>query len=171
MVAAAAAILVGEDPALQPGQVMRLLEETARPLSSDPEHQAGAGLLDVGAALARVRAGQIPPADAAEPNELPARPAQLADTARVKATIDANDDPQDVYAVRVPRASALRIRTNGAVQARVRVSADGHAVSAPLGERLVFRTAGRTTVRIQVTAGPGARGRYVLDIAADSRRL
>jgi subtilisin family serine protease len=166
MVAAAAAILLGANPSLQPGQVMRLLEETARPLSSDPDHQSGAGLLDVGAALARIRAGRIPTADVGEPNEPPARPAQLADAGRLDATIDWYDDPQDVYAVRVPRASVLTVRTSGAVHARVRVSGDGHAVSAPLGKRLVLRVAKQATVAIQVTAAPGARGSYVLEVAA-----
>jgi subtilisin family serine protease len=59
MVSAAAAILFGADPALRPEQVAALLKQTARPIA-DPRHQAGAGVLDIGAALERVEKGSIP---------------------------------------------------------------------------------------------------------------
>src|SRR5207237_1127579 len=66
MVSAGAAILFGADPELTAGQAMMLLEETARPVASDPLHQAGAGVLDIRAALARVEARRVPAPDRGE---------------------------------------------------------------------------------------------------------
>jgi subtilisin family serine protease len=168
MVAAAAAILIGADPQLQPGQVARLLEETAQPLPSDPEHQAGAGVLDVGAALARVRAGQIPPADADEPNEPPAPPALLSRTARIEATVDWTDDPEDVYLVRPGRTSTVTVRASGSGAARVRVTTGGDVAAGPLGRALRVRTMGSAPVTIHVTAGVGARVDYSLTVETAS---
>jgi subtilisin family serine protease len=160
MVSAAAAILFGADPALQPGQVARLLEETARPLATDPEHQAGAGMLDIAAALERVRAGQVPPADFGEPNERPALPARLPQSGRVSATVDWSDDPHDAYSVRVRRGDHVTVRTDGAVRADVRVE----GAAGPLGTTLRAAARRSGTVTIEVSAATGAGGAYRLRV-------
>jgi hypothetical protein len=165
MVAAAAAILFGAAPSLQPGQVMRLLEETARPLREDPRHQTGAGLLDIGAALARVRAGRIPPRDLGEPNELPAAPFPLRPGA-FAATVDWFDDPEDDYALDLGAGTTVTVRSRGTLRAGLRVVLRGKSVaSGRIGGALRVtapRRPGRAT--IEVTAAPGARGSYHLDL-------
>ena len=163
MVAAAAAILFGAAPTLQAGQVLRLLEETARPLARDPLHQSGAGILDITAALERVRQGRIPAADLGEPNE--EHPAPLSRVARVAATVDWYDDPIDRYGLRVRAEERLTVRTSAAVRAHIRVEVGGRTVAAGrLGETLGVRVRGSGRVTIAVAAAAGARGSYVLQV-------
>jgi hypothetical protein len=169
MVAAGAAILFGADPGLQPGQVARLLEETARPLASDPDHQAGAGMLDIAAALERVRSGRIPSADYAEPNEHPAPPATLPRSGVVGATIDWFDDPQDDYTARVTRGENLTVRTFGTVRARVRVEGDSTSASGKVGATLRIPIRRSGTVTIEVIAAQEERGPYRLRVTRSRR--
>jgi hypothetical protein len=160
MVAAAAAILFGADPELQPGQVARLLAQTATPVA-DPGHRAGAGLLNVEAALARLRAGRIPPADYAEPNERSAAP--LPRSRRVAATLDWRDDPSDRYTLRA--GGRVTVRTHGSARGAVRVVSGGRVIATgPLGRPLALRLAGRRTATIEVTAAIESHGGYTLDV-------
>jgi subtilisin family serine protease len=147
MVSAAAAILFGARPSLHPDQVAALLEQTARPLASDPLHQAGAGVLDIGAALARLRAGDVPAADYHEPNDGAARPAPLPPSGSVRATIDWRDDPQDVYRVRLRADQRVVVQRDAGLRATVSV----------------HNSRGRQ-VLVVVTAGVGQRGAYTLRV-------
>jgi subtilisin family serine protease len=169
MVSAGAAILFGADPRLQPGQIAQLLEQTAQRVENDPQHQTGAGMLDIDAALARVRSGQIPPADFGEPNDPPARPASLPIGETVDATLDWSDDPQDVYTARVGAGDQLTLRTGGAIQATLRIEHGADTIlSRPLGLTSPIRIRQSGTIRITVTAAPQARGPYTLFL--DRRR-
>jgi subtilisin family serine protease len=147
MVSAAAAILFGAQPSLHPDQVAALLEQTARPLASDPLHQAGAGMLDIGAALARLQAGDVPAADYHEPNDASSSAAPLPPSGRVRATVDWRDDPKDVYRVTLRRGQRVVVTRDPGLNARVSVRR-GRA-----GQALVV-----------VTAGVGQHGGYTLRI-------
>jgi subtilisin family serine protease len=148
MVSAAAAILFGARPDLQPGQVASLLDQTARPLPSDPLHQAGAGELDIAAALARLDAGDLPPRDYREPNDEPATAAPLPPSGEVRATLDWQDDPVDVYRVRLARGTRVAVDASAGLHVTVRLSHAGR------GNRYW----------VVVAADPGQRGSYTLRV-------
>src|SRR5205085_10089599 len=130
MVSAAAAIVFGARPDLQPGQAARLLEATALPLARDPLHQGGAGVVSVERALSRLASGDVPPADYAEPNEPPARPARLRLGSTVRATVDWADDPADEYLLPAPGTGTLTVRTNGAAAGAVQIRRGGRILAA-----------------------------------------
>ena len=163
MVAGAAAILFGADPELQPGQVARLLVDTARPLAVRPAAPGRRG-------PAGHRSGARAPAgrdasrrrDFGEPNERPAA-ASLPASGRVAATIDWYDDPEDLY--RATLSGTVTIRTTGLARARVDVEAGGDVVaSGPVGRPLRVTLRRRTPVTILVTAAARARGAYELTV-------
>ncbi len=120
-VVAAAALLLGQDPALTPDQVEWLLERTAvdsRPSTGcskcvpGRDSLTGWGTLDVAAALdALGRTGGVPVADAYEPNDdagsmaVPFGPART-----IGATLDYWDDPVDVYSIRLAAGEQLFAR-------------------------------------------------------------
>jgi hypothetical protein len=159
MVSAAAAILFGADPRLRPEQVSALLEQTARPIA-DPLHQVGAGLVDIGAALGRVEAGSIPPADFAEPNDTAAEASSLLVPGAIEATLDWRDDPVDVYRLKLRRGEAVVVRTRGAVRATATIA----ATSAPLGRDLRYVAPRAGTYLLRLAALRTARGAYRLAI-------
>jgi subtilisin family serine protease len=130
-VSAAAALLLGTDPALAPDQVIWLLERTARDMNASdgcPACPAGRdaltgwGRLDVAAALAALANGiKLPPPDLYEPNDnagsqayrLPAASAPITDS------LDYWDDPIDVYALRLEAGQRLYARLTAAPSARI----------------------------------------------------
>ena len=121
-VSAAAALLIGQDPRLQPAQVAWLLERSADDANAStgcvkcPRGRdlfTGWGALDVNAALALLQAGALPRADRYEPNDdagvwshaLPPLPRT------VEATLDFWDDNLDVYRVPLKQGQRLFART------------------------------------------------------------
>ena len=130
-VSAAAALLLGQDPALSPDQVAWLLERTAddaSPLSgcaNCPEGRdalSGWGTLDVASALARLTSGvPLPRHDRYEPNDdagpwahtLPPLPRTLT------ASLDYWDDNLDVYRVRLESGQRVFARLTPGAKARV----------------------------------------------------
>jgi hypothetical protein len=157
MVSAAAAILFGADPRLRPEQVASLLRETARPVP-DSRHQAGAGIIDVEAALKRVRAGLIPQADYAEPNDRVAGAAPIPSTG-VRATLDWHDDPVDVYRLTLRRGDTLVVQSDAA-RATVSIVARGRTSSAPLGRGLRYLARRQGTHLLRLAATVGSRVGY-----------
>ena len=152
MVSAAAAILFGADPRLRPEQVASLLRKTARPVA-DSRHQAGAGLINVGAALKRVRQGSIPQADYDEPNDRAAGAPRIPHSG-VRATLDWHDDPVDVYRLTLRRGDTLVLHSDAA-RATVSIVARGRTFSRPLGRglRYVARRPGTYLLRLAATVG------------------
>ena len=123
-VSAAAALLIGVDPALKAGQVEWLLERSATdadPASGCPicpvgrDSLTGFGTLDVEAALKLLgNEHDLPTPDAYEPNDDADMPGAKAWPLKVPQTIEATldfwDDPIDVYAIRLDQGETVFIR-------------------------------------------------------------
>jgi subtilisin family serine protease len=116
-VSAAAATVLGTNPALRAEQVVALLERTAIdanasngcracPLGRDP--YTGWGRLDVSAALAALE-GPLPARDRYEPNDDAGRAAYTlwGSKRKVEASLDFWDDQNDVYRIRLRRGQRL----------------------------------------------------------------
>ena len=129
-VSAAAALLIGQDPALRPDQVSYLLERSATDswtgtgcgaCAVGRDALTGFGTLDVQAALSLLASGPLPPPDHYEPNDdagpwshaLPPSPRI------VQATLDYWDDQNDVYRVYAHRGQTLYARLTPAADAHV----------------------------------------------------
>ena len=165
MVSAAAAILFGADPRLQPGQVSALLEQTAHRVA-DPRHQAGAGVLDIDAALERVRRGLIPHADEGEPNDRAAEAMPLRHPGVIRATLDWSDDPADVYRLKLRAGAALKASSHGTFDGTISVSVVGHErplASVSIGRILRYRARRSGTYLLRLTPQVRGRGGYVLN--------
>jgi subtilase family protein len=123
--AAVAAWVWSARPHLDAGQVAELLRRTARdvpPRRWDPD--TGFGIVDVAAALR----GRPPVRDRYEPNDdvVEVKPGEVfsggepaltsADRAsrRLVSTLDANEDPEDVYRIHVPAYETVRVHVSGA---------------------------------------------------------
>jgi len=113
LVSAAAALILATNPALQPNQVMTLLESTTTDMAPEGRDPlAGTGLLDIQNALAGLVVS--PPADRDEVNDDVSSARTLyGNTPSVSATIDWYDDPQDVYRVYLRKSSRATIRMKG----------------------------------------------------------
>jgi subtilisin family serine protease len=117
-VAAAAALLFGEEPALRPDQVSALLKlsaDDALPANGcddcgpGPDSLSGFGRLDVGAALDALQS-PAPPADRFEPNDDAGREAAIVyQRMSASATLDWWDDPNDVYRIHLVRGQRLSV--------------------------------------------------------------
>ena len=126
--AAAAAILFGLRPWLQPDQISTLLERTATLASPDNGCQecsnshdslSGWGKLDVSAAVKALRGGHVPVRDRFEPNDDIRIGARIRSKhANFRATIDWWDDPDDVYRIH------LRAGQSVSVSAKPHIDAD-----------------------------------------------
>jgi subtilisin family serine protease len=131
-VSAAAALLLGENPALRPDQVAWLLERSADDAtpatgcaSCAPGRArfTGWGTLDVNAALVELTTTALPPADHYEPNDdagpwahaLPPLPRTI------EATLDYWDDNIDVYRVHLDKGRRLFARVTPATGNAVRM--------------------------------------------------
>lgn len=117
-VAAAAALLLGEIPALRADQVGEILKVTAADATPangcdectpGPDPLTGFGRLDIGSALDSLTAGP-PPADRLEPNDDTGSHAALVDgKLSTRATLDWWDDPTDVYRVHLDRGQGISV--------------------------------------------------------------
>ncbi|MDX6410697.1 MAG: serine protease, partial [Gaiellaceae bacterium] len=123
-VAAGAALLIAQDPALTASQVSTLLERTADDVNASNgcprcpllrDSFTGWGRLNIAKALAVLAKGSPPPADAYETNDDAGPQAKrIYGTPRqLKATIDYWDDPIDVYAVALKPGKRLTATLTG----------------------------------------------------------
>ncbi|HEY0417545.1 MAG TPA: S8 family serine peptidase [Gaiellaceae bacterium] len=133
-VAAAAALLLGQEPSLTPDQVAWLLERTAddaspltgcAPCGTGRDPVTGWGSLDVAAALERLASGApLPAPDRYEPNDdagpwahaLPPLPRTI------DASLDFWDDNTDVYRVRLQAGQRLFARLTPGAAAAVKLA-------------------------------------------------
>jgi subtilisin family serine protease len=133
-VSAAAALLLGQDPALAPDQVSWLLERSATDVTAATgcgvcpagrDAYTGWGALDIDAALTLLTNGNgLPAPDHYEPNDdagpwshaLPPLPRTIS------ASLDWWDDDVDVYRVTLKRGQQLFARLTPASAARIRVT-------------------------------------------------
>ncbi|HZT91972.1 MAG TPA: S8 family serine peptidase [Gaiellaceae bacterium] len=178
-VAAAAALLLGQDPSLAPDQVSWLLERSATdanpatgcaqcPFGRDA--LTGWGALDVQSALSLLASGQLPPPDRYEPNDdagpwahaLPPLPRTIT------ASLDYWDDDVDVYRVHlnagVKLFARLTPRTPGTV--RLALWAPGTQHVEGLNAQVANRLAQSRRVGAQVRLAYRARtvGVYYLEL-------
>jgi len=119
-VSAAAALVLGADPQLTPGQVEWVLERTAsdaRPstgcsgCSAGRDSLTGWGTLDVESAIGFLAAQKVlPQPDADEPNDNAGSSAHPLHAGSVEATLDYWDDPIDVYSIRLRKGEKLYAR-------------------------------------------------------------
>jgi subtilisin family serine protease len=117
-VAAAAALLFGEESALRPDQVSAILKLTADDAlpangcddcSFGPDALSGFGRLDVSAALDALQ-GPAPPADRFEPNDdAGSEAATVYRSMSATATLDWWDDPNDVYRIHLVKGQRLSV--------------------------------------------------------------
>jgi hypothetical protein len=116
---AAAAVLFGVRPSLQPDQVSTLLERTAVVATPDNgclecsgtrDALTGWGKLDVAAAVKALRAGHVPVRDRFEPNDDIRFGTRIRTShAHFRATIDWWDDPYDVYRVSLQKGQTVSV--------------------------------------------------------------
>jgi subtilisin family serine protease len=117
-VAAAAAVLLGVMPALRPDQVSWLLRTSADDATpangcdgctADHDALTGFGRLDVAAAVKALGEPLLPP-DRMEPNDdAGADAAVVSGPLNIGATLDAWDDPNDVYRIHLKRRQGLSV--------------------------------------------------------------
>ncbi|HEY2327915.1 MAG TPA: S8 family serine peptidase [Gaiellaceae bacterium] len=187
-VAAAAALLLGQNPQLTPDQVTWLLERTATDegpatgclmCGGGRDRFTGWGRLNVAAALTRLTGGlRLPQPDAWEPNDdagpwshaLPPLPRTIS------ATLDYWDDDVDVYRVHLNRGQRLYVRlTPGAASANVELSlwkpGTAHVLPphAKATDRLVVGTAAHHQLRIGYRAR--VSGTFYVEARLDSQNL
>lgn len=129
IVAAAAAWVWTVRPTLDWTQVFQLLRSTARdvgPPGFDPE--TGFGILDIPAALA----APAPPSDPLEPNDdidevkpgpfvQPAITTAAKPSIRLAGSLDANEDPRDLYRIWVPAHRTVRVAVAAGGDAAARI--------------------------------------------------
>lgn len=170
IVAAALAWAWTARPELDKTQLLELLRRSARDLGTPGRDAAtGFGLLDVPALLSTA----APPRDPFEPNDDAGQAGRgtprfslttrARGRSRVLATIDAADDPRDVYPIWVParRSVTASLRSSGSL-------ALGLATARP--PTLTARPARATGLVRLVVTNRAARGRYVLLNVAMVRR-
>ena len=121
-VSAAAAVLLGLNPALTPSQVTTILERSAHDVGpanacgtaacpAGRDKFSGWGSLDVANAVTVVNDGALPPSDRFEPNDNVSRAYRLRGPRPVAgATLDYWDDRADVYRVKLARGQRLLAR-------------------------------------------------------------
>lgn len=132
IVAAAAAWVWTLRPTLQPDQVEQILRESAKDIGPPGyDIASGWGLLDIPAALA----APTPPNDPDEPNDDidEVKPGRLfrngepplttaaKPSNRIFGTLDATDDPRDVYRIWVPARKVVRVSVASAGTAAARI--------------------------------------------------
>jgi subtilisin family serine protease len=127
-VAAAAALLIGQDPKLTPDQVSWLLERSATDATPatgcslcTPGRDAytGWGRLDVDSALTALAAAKLPVQDRYEPDDNAGTSAHPFGVPRtIAATLDYWDDQVDVFAIRVRKGERLYTRLTPLVPAQ-----------------------------------------------------
>ena len=197
-VAAAAALLLGQDPQLTPDQVVWLLERSARDVNAATGCNAcpagrdsltGWGRLDLQRALTMLRnRSQIPKPDFGEPNDDAGPSAHAFGVARtISASIDFWDDPIDVYSIRLEQGRELYARLSSStdsavslvlwkpgtqhvvgVNARMEDQAAA-ATSAGGQKRLAFSVPQTGTYYLEVRFVPPARARVTYTLSLATR--
>jgi subtilisin family serine protease len=116
LVSAAVALAVATDPTLRPNQVASLVAQTADDVGPRGRDEAtGSGRINVARLLDAI-VPPLPPADAYESNDDAGKSAAtipLRTSRTIEATIDAYDDPSDVYRVYLRRGSTLTASLTG----------------------------------------------------------
>jgi hypothetical protein len=191
-VAAAAAMLYALRPDLRSDQVSAILERSAddatpadgcSACSPGRDALTGNGRLDVTAAVHSMR-GQVPAPDRFEPNDDVGREAATVfkRTLRLRATLDAWDDPNDVYAVHLRRGQGMSVLVrSGSLDTSIALWKPGlralalasddfrarrsiHPAGAP--ERLAYRAHRAGWYYLQVKLAQGGSGSYSIRIAS-----
>jgi len=180
-VSAAAAVLLGLNPALTPSQVTTILERQTDDVSastgcaacpSGRDMFSGWGSLDVQKAVAAVTQGNLPPSDRFEPNDTVQQAYRLRGPRPMAgATLDYWDDRVDVYRVKLARGQRLlaRVRSRPTVnlillsgpKARLMQSVSGQK------QRLAYRVRRTGWYYVKVRCAAGA-GRYTLRLDESS---
>jgi SpoIID/LytB domain protein len=187
MVTAAAGLVLAARPSLRPDQVSWVLTHSTvdvKPGSGCPscrpgrDRLSGWGRVDIDAALQRAIRG-VPRADTHEPNDDAGGQAATVTgrAGRLRATIDAWNDPVDVYRVRLVRGQRLSVLLRGrdGVSARLAVWRPGTRHLGNPAQRVVqaARAKARESIRgvraraagwydVEVKAGSRSSGAYSL---------
>jgi hypothetical protein len=161
-VSAAAALMLSEEPSLEPEQISLLLRRSADDVSHltgcrqcGIEHDAysGWGRLNIAEAV-RATDGLLPRTDQFEPNdEAGHRAASLGrrkPLLRLQATLDYWDDRTDVYRIRLKRGERLSARVNGLPEVETNLR-----LFRPGTRALQRRLPGSTTRAVRRTRGYG----------------
>jgi hypothetical protein len=118
-VAAAAAVLFGEEPVLRPDQASAILKSSAddalpsngcNDCTPGPDPLSGFGRLDLGVAIDALLQGPAPPADRFEPNDdAGSQATTVYRSLAATATLDWWDDPNDVYRIHLAKGQRLTV--------------------------------------------------------------
>jgi subtilisin family serine protease len=190
-VSAAAALLFSLHPSLRPDQVSDILERTSDPATvangcseclPGRDAATGWGRLDFTAAVRDLKSGPLPVRDRLEPNDdIPIAKRLRKHLARVHATCDYWDDPNDVYRVHLRPGQRVRfvartgldvdvslalwkpgLRTLVGASSSARLRRSVHSVGVP--ERLVYRATKAGWYSLQVSAAKPGSGSYSLTV-------
>jgi hypothetical protein len=180
MVTAAAGLVLAVRPSLRPDQVTSVLTRSAVDVrratgcpSCSPGHDAlsGFGRIDVEAALARAL-GRVQRADTLEPNDGAGGQAATVRgrAAKVRASIDAWNDPVDVYRLRLRRGQRLSAELRGVKGVAVRLSLWPPGTQS-LGDpaQRILQTARAGTLESIRGYRASATGWYDLEVKASTR--
>ena len=160
-VSAAVALMLSEEPSLEPEQVSLLLRRsvadvtpvTCRQCGIEHDAYSGWGRLDVAEAV-RATDGLLPRADQFEPNdEAGHRAASLGrrkPILKLQATLDYWDDRTDVYRIRLRRGEWFSARVNGLPEVETNLR-----LFRPRTRALQRRLPGSTTRAVRRTRGDG----------------
>jgi subtilisin family serine protease len=155
---AAAALILSVRPDLAPDQLAALLTRTAVDSNASTgcrvcpllrDRFSGWGVLDVTAAVTQAISGQVPPADALEPNDDAGRSARTVANRKgtIRATVDFWDDQNDVYRIRLFPGQRLFVTLTGRSGTRVYLWRPGtrtlNSLTALAGNQRVARSAQR----------------------------
>ena len=180
-VSAAAAVLLGLNPALTPSQVTTILERQTDDVSastgcaacpSGRDMFSGWGSLDVQKAVAAVTQGNLPPSDRFEPNDTVQQAYRLRGPRPMAgATLDYWDDRVDVYRVKLARDQRLlaRVRARPTVNLVLLAGPKTSLAQSPTGQkqRLAYRVRQTGWYYVEVRCAAGA-GRYTLRLDESS---
>jgi hypothetical protein len=179
-VAAGAALLFAQDPALTSDQVTTVLERTADDANASNgcvhcpllrDSLTGWGHLNIARALAVVTKGTPPPADRYETNDDAGGQARRIGGARgtIRATIDYWDDSVDVYALPLRAGQTLTATFAGPIDTHEDLllwSPQTLSVNAPVNAGVVLVRSGKpgTAQRIVFNVPLGQAGVYFLEV-------
>jgi subtilisin family serine protease len=195
-VSAAAALLLGEDPSLEPDQVAWLLERSATDVTSQTcrkcidgrDSLTGWGRLNVLASLEALRhRNNLPPPDAYEPNDdAGADAAPFGPPRTITATLDYWDDPTDVYSIKLAKGDVLTAHLTSSIPlgrlqlwspgtvhiGDLRATLSQRAPSSPAAsgvQQLAYRASRAGTYYLSVRVGRPTRARPVYRLAVGTR--
>ncbi len=172
-VSGVAALVFAANPGATPSQVMRQIMNTATdggPPGRDLAH--GDGFINVAAAVTL----PLPPDDPTEVNDDVAEvmgEAAIAITGAVtvRASIDAHNDPRDVYPVTLRKGQSVRLRVASAGGARMHLAVWAPGTRSVAGRRFTPATATRTASRSPRLGYVASRtGRWFVEVRGTSGR-